>query len=86
MRRFGRMRGGRRARVFVLGLGQGLYTFENDTGPDDANHSEQGVLLLAGAGQTRGRQADLSLYDVAPTLQSLLGLPVSPGQRGRVLA
>jgi predicted AlkP superfamily phosphohydrolase/phosphomutase len=72
--------------VGSLGLGQGLYTFENDTGPDDANHSEQGVLLLAGDGQTRGRQADLSIYDVAPTLQSLLGLPVSPGQRGRVLA
>ncbi len=71
--------------VGSLGLGQGLYTFENDTGPDDANHSEQGVLVLAGEGVAHGRQDGLSIYDVAPTLQALLGLPATPGQRGRVL-
>jgi predicted AlkP superfamily phosphohydrolase/phosphomutase len=44
------------------------------------------VLVQAGAGPARGRQEDLSIYDVAPTLQSLLGLPVLSGQRGRLLA
>ena len=72
--------------VGSLGLGQGLYTFENDTGPDDANHSEHGVLVAAGDGLGRGHREDLSIYDVAPTLQSLLGLGRSAGQRGRELA
>jgi predicted AlkP superfamily phosphohydrolase/phosphomutase len=71
--------------VGSLGLGHGLYTSENDTGPDDANHSEQGVLVLAGEGLPHGRQDGLSIYDVAPTLQALLGLPAAPGPRGRVL-
>jgi predicted AlkP superfamily phosphohydrolase/phosphomutase len=72
--------------VGSLGLEQGLYTFENDTGPDDANHADRGVFALAGDGLPAGRRDDLSIYDVAPTLQSLFGLPAPPGQRGRVLA
>jgi predicted AlkP superfamily phosphohydrolase/phosphomutase len=72
--------------VGSLGLDRGLYTFENDTGPDDANHAEGGVFVLAGDGLPAGRRDDLSIYDVAPTLQSLFGLPAPPGQRGRVLA
>jgi predicted AlkP superfamily phosphohydrolase/phosphomutase len=72
--------------VGSLGLGQGLYTFDNDTGPDDANHADQGVFVLAGDGLPTGRRDDLSIYDMAPTLQSLFRLPAPPGQRGRVLA
>jgi predicted AlkP superfamily phosphohydrolase/phosphomutase len=71
--------------VGTLGLGQGLYTFENDTGPDDANHAELGVFALAGAGLPVGRHDDLSIYDVAPTLQQLLGLTRLHGQAGRSL-
>jgi predicted AlkP superfamily phosphohydrolase/phosphomutase len=32
----------------LLGLGEGLYTFHNDTGPDDANHADQGISSSAG--------------------------------------
>lgn len=71
--------------VGSLGLGEGLYTFENDTGPDDANHAEQGIFMLSGDGMPVGRADDLSLYDVAPTIQSMYGLPYQPGQRGKVL-
>jgi predicted AlkP superfamily phosphohydrolase/phosphomutase len=71
--------------VGMLGLGT-LYTFENDTGPDDANHAEHGVFLLTGPGLPVGHADDLSLYDVAPTLQAMLDLPRVPSQRGRVLA
>jgi predicted AlkP superfamily phosphohydrolase/phosphomutase len=71
--------------VGSLGLGQGLYTFENDTGPDDANHADEGVFLLAGEGLPTGYREGLSLYDVAPTLQEFFGLPRQPGQRGQVL-
>jgi len=71
--------------VGTLGLGSGFYTFENDTGPDDANHATTGVFALSGPGIGTGEARDLSIYDVAPTLQRLLGLPSPGGQRGRVL-
>lgn len=63
----------------TLGCGQGLYTTENDTGPDHSNHSDTGVFALSGPGITPGRVEDLSLYDVAPTLRGLLGLPGGGG-------
>lgn len=66
----------------TIGLGQGLYSPENDTGPDHANHAEQGVFLLSGAGLRPGPREGLSLYDVAPTLQQLFGLEPQPHQRG----
>jgi predicted AlkP superfamily phosphohydrolase/phosphomutase len=71
--------------VGTLGLGHGLYTFENDTGPDDANHAPWGVFALSGPGVGVGRVDDLSIYDVAPTVQRLLDLDAPPGQRGQVL-
>ncbi|GGS67072.1 alkaline phosphatase family protein [Streptomyces griseoviridis] len=59
----------------TLGMGQGLYTTENDTGPDHANHGDTGILVLDTPGIAPGRAEDLSLYDVAPALRELLGLP-----------
>ncbi|WP_341716226.1 alkaline phosphatase family protein [Micromonospora sp. FIMYZ51] len=70
----------------TIGPTTDLYSFENDTGPDDANHAEQGVLVLAGDRIDAGYRAGMSLLDVAPTIQSLLGLPAVPEQRGRALA
>ena len=71
--------------VGALGLEQGLYTFDNDTGPDDANHAELGFFALSGPRVTPGYRRDLCIYDVAPTLQELLDLPAPSGQRGRVV-
>ncbi|HLR93033.1 MAG TPA: hypothetical protein VK053_00785 [Jiangellaceae bacterium] len=62
----------RRRALATLGEGDGLHTTENDTGPDHANHSDTGVFMLAGTGATPGLRSGLSLYDVAPTLESLL--------------
>jgi predicted AlkP superfamily phosphohydrolase/phosphomutase len=72
--------------IGTLGMGHGFYTFKNDTGPDDANHSEFGIFALQGDGLPTGFHDDLSIFDVAPTLQSVLGLSPPPGQRGRALA
>jgi len=65
----------------VGSVGHGtLWLRENDTGPDDANHAQHGILILAQktAGGWRGaggvRRDDLSLYDVAPTILEALGL------------
>jgi len=72
--------------VGSVGHGPGLFTFGDGAGTDDANHAENGVFALVGDGLPSGRQASLSVYDVAPTLQRLLGLPAVPGQRGRIVA
>ncbi|MCA1596328.1 MAG: alkaline phosphatase family protein [Chloroflexi bacterium] len=52
-----------------------IWTRENDTGPDDANHARQGMLILTGAaGSTVGRRDGMRIYDVLPTLCDLLEL------------
>ena len=62
-----------------------LHVFDNDTGPDDANHAQQGMYILAHPSlPARGRQ-QASLYDVTPTSLKLLGQPLPPDLRGRPL-
>jgi predicted AlkP superfamily phosphohydrolase/phosphomutase len=66
-----------------------IHTFENDTGPDDANHAEQGICILCDPvapieGQHTLR-AGLSLFDVAPTVLNILGIPVPPDMEGSVI-
>ena len=61
-----------------------LYTYENDTGPDGANHDRNGVLALAGLpGQPMGRTEGLNLIDVGPTILSLYDIPAPEGAIGR---
>lgn len=63
-----------------------LHTLENDTGPDDANHARDGLLVAAGPGLAPARRDDLRIYDVAPTILGLAGLAQPDGMRGRDLA
>jgi predicted AlkP superfamily phosphohydrolase/phosphomutase len=68
-------------------LGHGRHwTFENDTGPDDANHDRDGIWIVAGPGVPAERRDDLTIYDVAPTILGAAGLPADPAMRGRELA
>ena len=69
----------------TLGLGQGLFTADNDTGPDHANHAEHGIFMLHGTDRPAGFLDEVSIYDVAPTLHDVLGLPRQPGHRGRLV-
>jgi len=61
-----------------------VYRLENDTGPDDANHAQHGILIYAPPkGSLGDRELDeLHLLQVAPTALRLLGLPV-PGDMQR---
>jgi predicted AlkP superfamily phosphohydrolase/phosphomutase len=71
--------------VATIGGDEGVYTLENDTGPDDANHAQDGLFIAAGAGvKARGRM-DADLLDIAPTLLELLGLDVPANMRGKSL-
>ncbi len=71
----------------VGSLGHGsTYTLENDTGPDDANHAQNGMFVLyepgsRGAGQINGHQ----LMDIAPTVLHRLGQKIPATMQGRVL-
>ena len=40
--------------VGTIGGDEGIHTFENDTGPDDANHAQDGLLIMAGPGIPAG--------------------------------
>jgi predicted AlkP superfamily phosphohydrolase/phosphomutase len=69
--------------VGQVGTGQ-VFTYENDTGPDGANHDRTGVFAMAGApGQPSGLQSGLSLLDVGPTVLSLYGVHPPEETRGR---
>ena len=57
-----------------------VYTFENDIGPDGANHDRTGVFAMAGSpGQPTGKVDGLSLVDVGPTILSLFGIQTANG-------
>jgi len=61
-----------------------VFTYENDTGPDGANHDRTGVFVMAGApGQVTGRQEGLRLIDVGPSVLSLYGLEAPEGAEGK---
>jgi predicted AlkP superfamily phosphohydrolase/phosphomutase len=69
--------------VGQVGTGQ-VFTYENDTGPDGANHDRTGVFAMAGAsGQPAGRREGLRLLDVGPTILSLYGVTPPEGTQGR---
>jgi predicted AlkP superfamily phosphohydrolase/phosphomutase len=62
------------------------YLLENDTGPDDAVHSEYGVFALHMPDMDGSKVIECSIYDFAPTVLSLFGLKdVAEKLRGRVL-
>jgi ATP sulfurylase len=71
--------------VGSLGLG-GVYTFENDTGPDDANHAQQGMFILYDPAQSGGgKRTQAHIMDIAPTVLDHLGLPVPRDMNGNII-
>ena len=82
---------GRRS-VGSLGHGD-IYTVENDTGPDDANHAENGIWIYAPPKREReplksaGTQLNaVQLMDFAPTVLDLFGLEIPQDMQGAKIA
>ena len=65
-----------------------VWTEENDLGPDDANHSPYGILIVNDPRLPTPERhlEDQLIYDVAPTLLGWLDLPIPDGLRGRPMA
>ncbi|RMG92030.1 MAG: phosphodiesterase [Chloroflexi bacterium] len=64
-----------------------IYTFDNDTGPDDANHAENGIWIYAQTGKNLGgrRIPAAQLMDFAPTVLHLFGLPIPADMQGKII-
>jgi predicted AlkP superfamily phosphohydrolase/phosphomutase len=61
-----------------------LHIQENDTGPDDCNHSQYGAFVLAGPDcMLRGELESAHILDVAPTLLELSGYDVPACMQGQ---
>ncbi|HEX9036463.1 MAG TPA: alkaline phosphatase family protein [Ktedonobacterales bacterium] len=68
--------------VGTVGNGS-IYTFENDTGPDDANHAQFGMFIMRDKRlAARGEIAPRHLMDVAPTILQALDVPIPDDMRG----
>lgn len=69
-------------------MGQGnLYLPENDTGPDDAVHDKMGLYIYYDPRRDLGgREEDLDILDVAPTLLKAMGLKIPVEMEGSSLA
>ena len=64
-----------------------IHTFENDTGPDGANHSQEGIFIMRGPGIQGGHSLEgLQLVDCAPTVLGRLALPVPDVMIGSPIA
>lgn len=69
-----------RALATVWPTEEPVFTAGNDSGPDGANHAQEGVLIAAPAARGRLAQAGREvqgarLYDIFPSLCARLGLP-----------
>lgn len=73
--------------VGSVGIGS-LYTVDNDTGPDDANHAPFGLMVFYDPRSPQHGQVieGAQLYDILPTLLHRYGVEAPTGLRGRVLA
>lgn len=64
-----------------------IYTFENDTGPDECNHASHGIVIKHDPDQVEsegGREVSgLQLMDIAPMLLQQFSLPVPSDMQGR---
>lgn len=63
-----------------------VHLFENDTGPDDANHAPEGVFIWHNRGKSpAGSTERISIYDVAPSILDFYSITPPADMIGRPL-
>lgn len=70
-----------------------IYTYENDTGPDDCNHAEMGMFIIKPAADssfeisseshTEGNLLTKSIYDIAPTVLKEFAIDIPDEMQGK---
>jgi predicted AlkP superfamily phosphohydrolase/phosphomutase len=74
--------------VGSIGYGT-ILTFDNDIGPDDANHARDGICIIYDPRDNGHRPAsfreDLDILDIAPTVLNRMGVPVPEGMSGKII-
>jgi predicted AlkP superfamily phosphohydrolase/phosphomutase len=69
----------------TVGTGS-IHIFENDTGPDDANHAQEGVFIWHNRGRLPENTIDrVSIYDIAPSILDYFSIAPPPEMIGRIL-
>ncbi|MBI5116146.1 alkaline phosphatase family protein [Candidatus Poribacteria bacterium] len=63
-----------------------IYLYENDTGPDDANHAEEGIFVWSIPGQKPGGRGNYSIYDIAPSVLKHFGIDIPVEMIGKPIA
>ena len=58
-----------------VGVGS-VYLYENDTGPDDANHAEEGIFIWRVPGADPGGPKTYSIYDIAPSVLKYFNIDI----------
>jgi len=63
-----------------------IYMYENDTGPDDANHAQEAIFIWNIDPKRLAQKADtISIYDIAPTVLKYLGIDPPSDMIGKSL-
>jgi predicted AlkP superfamily phosphohydrolase/phosphomutase len=62
-----------------------VHIFDNDTGPDDANHAQEGIFVWHGRGRAATSKPPVSIYDIAPSILDYFNVPAPPEMIGKVL-
>ncbi len=68
-----------------VGGNEGLFTTVNDTGPDGANHAQDGLYIFRPGGGTSETYKPASIYDVTPTVLRRMGVKGEKALRGRIV-
>ncbi len=58
-----------------VGVGS-VYLYENYTGPDDANHAEEGIFIWRVPGADPGGPKTYSIYDIAPSVLKYFNIDI----------
>jgi predicted AlkP superfamily phosphohydrolase/phosphomutase len=67
-----------------------LYLYDNDTGPDEANHAQYGFFnwtgpALSSSNPSSSLSTDIDILEIAPTVLRQMGVPVLPSMLGKPL-
>ncbi|MCP2603987.1 alkaline phosphatase family protein, partial [Candidatus Aminicenantes bacterium AC-708-M15] len=60
-----------------------LYLPENDTGPDDAVHAQEGIYIIYAPWKNVKERKDAHILDIAPTVLNLMDIPIPEDMEGK---